>query len=216
MRIKTYYQVIITIIVLFFSTGSFAYTHTVLHPITWQGEKWEYLVEHPTGKNHVDPAFFEEILDTAGKHGWELVEVSSEYHFYTFYFKRPLLPHKLESHQIRLARHKRNRAASEGVERYTIQTTVNAENAKREAEAAKQLAENKTNPPSTNNVSQPVATPLSANTTQQPINSAPPSTNSVSQPVATPPSANTTQQPINSAPPSANTSLLSRLKEAVK
>ena len=45
--------------------ASFAYTHMILPPITWSGEKWEYLVEHPVNIHHVDVVEFEEICDEA-------------------------------------------------------------------------------------------------------------------------------------------------------
>lgn len=89
----------------FGSLTSFATSYhggSALNNIKWEGEKWEYLVEFPTNMRHIDPAKFEEITDTVGLHGWELVEVTSEDHFYVFYFKRPLLPHKIESHILRL------------------------------------------------------------------------------------------------------------------
>lgn len=167
--IRNGYQIAIAAIVtLLFSVCSFGYTHTVLHPITWQGEKWEYLVEHPTGKNHIDPALFEEILDTAGQHGWELVEVTSEYHFYTFYFKRPLLPHKIESHRLRLAHNKKTRAASEGNTRYAIQTAVNAENTKRaQTEANNQNQTTSDTPAQTQKENQSIFSKLKSSITQK-------------------------------------------------
>lgn len=141
---------IIALFVLSYSACSFGYTHTVLRPIKWQGEKWEYLVEHPS-INHVDPSFFEEILDTAGQEGWELIEVTGTNHFYAFYFKRPLLPHKIDSHRARLARNKQKRANKEATERNTILTTVE----KTEAEkAAKEKAKTENAPP-TNGQAQP-------------------------------------------------------------
>lgn len=76
--------------------------HEHLAPISWQGEKWEYLIEHPTDIRHIDPVRMEELTDQAGQHGWRLIEVTSENQFYAFYFSRPLLPHKLEAHRDRL------------------------------------------------------------------------------------------------------------------
>lgn len=127
---------IVAACILGFSASTYAYTSTTLQPVRWQGEKWEYLVEHPTGKNHIDPAYFEEILDTAGLHGWRLVSVTSEYHFYTFYFERPLLPHKIDAHKVRLQRNKNFRANKEADQRYLIQTEVEKENARRASEQA--------------------------------------------------------------------------------
>ena len=86
---------------------------TRLHPITWKGKKWEYLVEYPADTHHVDPERFEEILDTAGQHGWELTSVSHENHFYAFYFKRELLPEKVAAHRARLRNIKAIRAEKE-------------------------------------------------------------------------------------------------------
>ena len=128
------YGLIVAAFILGFSASTYAYTNTTLQPIKWKGEKWEYLVEHPTGKNHIDPALFEEILDTAGQHGWRLVSVTSAYHFYTFYFVRPLLPHKIEAHRARLQRNKNFRANKEAEQRHIIQTTVEKENARRVTE----------------------------------------------------------------------------------
>lgn len=84
--------------------NGFAYTHMILPPITWPGEKWEYLVEHPVNIHHVDVIEFEEICDEAGMHGWKLMEATDSFHFYTFYFTRPLLPHKIDAHTARLTR----------------------------------------------------------------------------------------------------------------
>ncbi len=144
---KVFQAMVITGVILGFASCSYGYTGTLLHPIKWKGEKWEYLVEHPTGKNHVDPALFEEILDTAGQHGWRLVSVSSAYHFYTFYFERPLLPHKVDAHRARLQRNKNFRANEEGSQRNTIHTAVKKENTRRAAEKTtreKQAAEKQT------------------------------------------------------------------------
>ncbi len=88
---------------------------TQLHKVTWKGQKWEYLVEHPVDIQHVDKGRFEEILDTAGQHGWELVEVTDFYHFYTFLFKRPLHDAKLAQHRARLKNVKAKRAANEAL-----------------------------------------------------------------------------------------------------
>jgi hypothetical protein len=87
---------------LLFSTNSFAAESATLHPITWKGKKWEYLVEYPTGILHVDPVRFEELLDTAGQHGWRLVDVSGTNHFYAFYFERPLHADRIEKHRARI------------------------------------------------------------------------------------------------------------------
>lgn len=130
------YGFIVAACMLGFFASTYAYTGTTLQPFKWQGEKWEYLVEHPTGKNHIDPAYFEEILDTAGQHGWRLVSVTSAYHFYTFYFERPLLPHKIDSHRARLQRNKNFRANKEANQRHVIQTTAEQENARRASEQA--------------------------------------------------------------------------------
>lgn len=88
---------------------------TQLHQVTWKGKKWEYLVEHPTDVQHVDKARFEEVLDTAGQHGWELVAVTDFYHFYAFLFKRPLPEAKLTAHRARLKNVKSKRAAEEAL-----------------------------------------------------------------------------------------------------
>lgn len=90
----------------------------------WPGERWEYLVENPH-YNHIDAAHFEHILDTAGHDGWELVEVTSFNHFYTFYFKRPLMPHKYEAHVVRLNRNKSKFDAKAAEKRKLIETTLN-------------------------------------------------------------------------------------------
>lgn len=73
--------------------------HLTLAPVKWKGDQWEYLVEHPTDVRHIDPVRFEELLDEAGQHGWELVAVTGTGHFYAFYFKRPLSPEKLAKHR---------------------------------------------------------------------------------------------------------------------
>ncbi len=138
---KSLQAAVVLAFTLSFSASTFAYTNTTLQPIKWKGEKWEYLVEHPTGKNHIDPAYFEEILDTAGQHGWRLVNVTSAYHFYTFYFERPLLPHKIDAQRVRLQRNKNFRAQTEADQRHLIQTTVEKENTRRasaQAASAKQ------------------------------------------------------------------------------
>lgn len=109
-------------LMLFVAKDGFAYTHTILQPISWPGEKWEYLVEHPVSIHHVDVVEFEEICDSAGMHGWKLIEVSDAFHFYTFYFARPLLPHKIGGHVARLARLKAKHEADEAGVRYRIQT----------------------------------------------------------------------------------------------
>lgn len=94
---------------------------TTMLPITWRGDKWEYLVEYPRGTNYIDPVRFEELLDDAGQHGWELVSVSHESHFYAFYFKRPLYPHKIAAHRAHLAKVKAERAQKEKIAMDQIQ-----------------------------------------------------------------------------------------------
>ena len=91
---------------LIFLSLSYAQPKTLPHlkPILWKGKKWEYLVEHPTDVQYIHVIRFEELLDTMGQHGWELTEVTSEHHFYAFYFKRPLLAHKLVAHRKRVSR----------------------------------------------------------------------------------------------------------------
>jgi len=110
---STHRSLLITALSLFFGISiCFAYAPTHLKPITWQGPKWEYLVEHP----HVsiaDSAYFNEILDTAGQHGWRLVSATHEGQFFTFYFERPLQPHRINAHRARLARVKSYRAGKE-------------------------------------------------------------------------------------------------------
>lgn len=103
---KNFYIGILSILALASSAFTYADTtsnndpeHLALAPVTWKGDKWEYLVEHPTDVRHIDPVRFEELLDEAGQHGWELVAVTGTAHFYAFYFKRPLLPEKLEKHR---------------------------------------------------------------------------------------------------------------------
>src|SRR3990167_95855 len=95
-----------------FTVKSFA-DSTQMHPITWKGAQWEYLVEYPKDVNHIDPERFEELLDTAGQHGWKLIEVTHESHFYAFYFTRKLLPEKLAANTARLKAYKAQRAAKE-------------------------------------------------------------------------------------------------------
>ncbi|OGT31606.1 MAG: hypothetical protein A3E87_05865 [Gammaproteobacteria bacterium RIFCSPHIGHO2_12_FULL_35_23] len=94
------------------SIQSFA-DSTQMHPITWKGAQWEYLVEYPKDIQYIDPERFEEILDTAGQHGWRLVEVSHEAHFYAFYFSRELLTEKLAANTARLKAYKAYRASKE-------------------------------------------------------------------------------------------------------
>lgn len=99
---------LIILLNLFFVSGCFAVAtpaknpHPHLQPITWQGAKWEYLVEFPKDIQHIDVARFETLTDNVGQHGWELVEVTSEFNMYVFYFKRPLLEHKINAHRDRL------------------------------------------------------------------------------------------------------------------
>lgn len=81
-----------------------------VHDISWRGKKWEYLVEYPRDKNVIDPQRFEDVLNTAGRHGWDLISVSHENHFYAFYFKRELQHHKVEEHTQRLKDYKQYRA----------------------------------------------------------------------------------------------------------
>jgi len=92
---------------------TYAKIDTQLHPVTWKGKKWEYLVEHPTDLQGIDPERFEEILDTVGQHGWHLVSVTSSFHFYAFYFERELLPHRLAAHRAHLNKLKTARKAKE-------------------------------------------------------------------------------------------------------
>jgi len=92
----------ITALLIAFAFSSICYALPHVHPITWKGQKWEYLVEHPTDIQTIDTVRMEHILDDAGQHGWELIEVTSEYHFYVFYFKRPLSNEKLAEHRQHL------------------------------------------------------------------------------------------------------------------
>lgn len=121
--IKNCLFVLLSITLSCMAASLFAYTATHIKKSTWSGEKWEYLVENPH-VNHVDPALFEEVLDTAGHDGWELINVSAFNHFYTFYFKRPLLPHKVEAHLYRLKRNKKLRAQQDAEKRVLIQKTL--------------------------------------------------------------------------------------------
>lgn len=86
---------------------------TQLHPVKWKGKKWEYLAEYPADIRHIDTVRFEEIMDTAGHHGWRLVTVTHAFHHYTFIFERPLLPEKLKKHRARLKKIKDLRASQE-------------------------------------------------------------------------------------------------------
>ena len=81
-----------------------------VHDISWRGKKWEYLVEYPREKNVVDPQHFEELLNTAGRHGWNLVSISHENHFYAFFFKRELHHHRVKRQLRHLKAHKQDRA----------------------------------------------------------------------------------------------------------
>jgi|GEM_PF-1308312 len=97
-----------------------------LHKVKWKGKKWEYLVEHPTETRHVDTVRFEEILDTAGQHGWRLVTVSHAFHFYGFYFERPLPDSKLAAHRAHLAQSKAYRAKNMAKTQRIIDESVQA------------------------------------------------------------------------------------------
>lgn len=108
---------------IFFVLNAMGYVDTFVRPIMWPGEKWEYLVERPAMVLHVDPVLFEEILNTGGMHGWKLMEVTDEAHAYTFYFARPLLPHKMASAVARMRRIKELREDKEAAERAHIQST---------------------------------------------------------------------------------------------
>lgn len=103
----------ISLLLTAFTLPTYAKVSTALHPVTWQGKKWEYLVEHPTDVQAIDPVRFEEILDTVGHHGWHLVTVTNSFNFYAFYFERELLPHKLTEHRERLRKIKAVRKAKE-------------------------------------------------------------------------------------------------------
>jgi hypothetical protein len=122
--IPTFRQGIIFLLAGFLGVGQLsAYVPTLLQPMRWHGKKWEYLVEHPS-QNVVNPVLFEELLDSAGAHGWQLVEISGTNHFYVFYFKRPLLAHKIEPHLYRLSRQKLARGKEEAALRHQIHETV--------------------------------------------------------------------------------------------
>jgi len=95
--------------------------HPHLAPITWKGKKWEYLVQFPRDIHHIDELRMEELMDDVGQHGWELVTVTAEDHYYAFYFKRPLLPHKIQAHRDRINRHKGERLEREAKVRKQIQ-----------------------------------------------------------------------------------------------
>ena len=68
----------------------------------------------------------EEILDNAGQHGWKLISVTSENHFYAFYFIRPLLSHKLQTHRDRLHGLITQRLNKEAAHKATINKTLNS------------------------------------------------------------------------------------------
>jgi hypothetical protein len=81
-----------------------------MKPVTWKGQKYEYLAEFPSDAPFVHPVRFEEVLDNAGQHGWKLVSVSHEAHFYVFYFMRPLTEDRLPAHRAHLREVKDKRA----------------------------------------------------------------------------------------------------------
>lgn len=81
-----------------------------MHKVTWRGKKWRYLVEYPRDIQHIDPQRFEEILNTAGRHGWNLVDITHENHFYAFFFKRERQHHEAKQHRERLKAYKQDRA----------------------------------------------------------------------------------------------------------
>jgi hypothetical protein len=112
-----------------------------LHKVTWKGKKWEYLVEHPTNIRHIHTVRFEEILDTAGQHGWELVTVSHAFHFYGFYFKRPLLAKKLKAHRVHLTQSKAYRAKNTAIAQRQIDESIQRRiaNEKRELAGVQQM-----------------------------------------------------------------------------
>ena len=119
---KMKYIVMAVLLVTSLSSVKLAFADsTTMQPVTWRGDKWEYLVEYPRDTNYIDPVRFEEVLDNAGQHGWELVEVSHESHFYAFYFKRPLYPHRIEAHRAHLAKVKGERAQKEAMMASAIQ-----------------------------------------------------------------------------------------------
>ncbi|MBU1558443.1 MAG: hypothetical protein KJ588_01415, partial [Gammaproteobacteria bacterium] len=97
---KCFLRILFIVAIPFFFSTAFALPH--LAPVHWQGQKWEYLVEHPTDIHHIDPVRMEEVLTTAGQHGWRLVAVTSAFHFYGFYFERPLHNHRLSIVRARL------------------------------------------------------------------------------------------------------------------
>ncbi|OGT09924.1 MAG: hypothetical protein A2X77_01030 [Gammaproteobacteria bacterium GWE2_42_36] len=107
-----------------FACHAISYTDTFVRPVTWSGEKWEYLIERPAMVFHVNPVLFEEILDTAGVHGWKLMDVTSEAHAYTFYFARPLLPHKMAAAIERLKRIKEFREDQEAAANARVQSAT--------------------------------------------------------------------------------------------
>lgn len=119
-----FYCSLFLINLLIYSLAS-AYQNAIIQPIRWQGKKWEYLIEHPN-QQVIDPPLFEEILDTAGLYGWELTEITDTAHFYVFYFKRPLLPHKIESQMYRLARLKYLRQQQEAPIREHVYQQITA------------------------------------------------------------------------------------------
>ena len=91
-----------------------------VHDIRWRGKKWEYLLEYPRDENAIDPQRFEEILDTAGRHGWELSNVTHENHFYSFIFKRELHPRNVADVEKRLKDYKHKRAKKMAVKQHKI------------------------------------------------------------------------------------------------
>lgn len=91
-----------------------------VHDTRWRGKKWEYLLEYPRDENAIDPQRFEEILDTAGRHGWELSNVTHENHFYSFIFKRELHPRNMADVEQRLKDYKHERAKKMAVKQHKI------------------------------------------------------------------------------------------------
>lgn len=173
---KLFRYVLLSVIfgwVCFVSQSSFAYTDTILHSTTWPGEKWEYLVEHPHGIHHIDLVEFEEILDTAGMHGWKLIEVTDTAHFYTFYFIRPLLPHKLPSHVARLARLKEIHEKQEADVRHRVNSVANKSQGKAASGEMLGASSKITIPPSLPASMAPVSAAPSLPASTAPVSAAP-------------------------------------------